>query len=229
MITSEDPGITLSTLQDRASPAIEQLIFFRDHALIIILIISTTVSCTIIIIAKNATKPNPFEIIPLQTARKESNWRARRSVGTSSCNSRDRTDQRVLSLMFMMMIIIIQNKQTGLFILEGQIIKTMWTVAPAVILVFIAIPSLWLLYLIDEIHNLVITLKADGHQWYWSYEYSDFTKLEFDPYIVEQEDQKTNAVILCGTSEIAYCLKRPPQVSKIWISLSILHATQHTS
>ena len=91
------------TLQDRASPIIEQLIFFHDHALIIILIIITTVFYTI--------------------------------------------------------IRIIQNKQTRRFILEGQIIETVWTIAPAIILVFIAIPSLRLLYLIDEIHNPVITLK----------------------------------------------------------------------
>jgi len=64
---------------------------------------------------------------------------------------------------------------------------------PAVILVFIAIPSLWLLYLIDEIHNPALTLKAEGHQWYWSYECSDFTKLEFDSDIILQEEQKTRA------------------------------------
>ena len=74
-------------------------------------------------------------------------------------------------------IIIVQNKETRPFILEGQIIETIWTIAPADTLVFIAVPYLRLLCLIDEIHNPVITLKAAGHQWYWSYEYSDFTKL----------------------------------------------------
>jgi hypothetical protein len=64
---------------------------------------------------------------------------------------------------------------------------------------FIAIPSLRLLYLIDEIHNPVIALKAVGHQWYWSYEYSYFTKLEFDSYIVQQEDQQINTFRLLDT------------------------------
>jgi cytochrome c oxidase subunit 2 len=59
-------------------------------------------------------------------------------------------------------------------------IETIWTIAPAVILVFIALPSLWLVYLINKTHNPVLTLKAVGQQWYSSYEYSDFTKLEFD-------------------------------------------------
>ena len=73
-----------------------------------------------------------------------------------------------------------------------QIIETLWTAAPAIIVVFFAILSLQLLYLIDEIQNPVITLKAVGHQWYWSYEYSDFTKFDFDSYIVQQEDQPIN-------------------------------------
>ena len=66
---------------------------------------------------------------------------------------------------------------------EGKLIEVAWTIALAIILIFIAIPSLRLLYLIDEINNPVITLKTIGHQWYLSYEYSDFPKLEFDSYI----------------------------------------------
>jgi len=31
-------------------------------------------------LAKNATKPNPFEIIPLQTARKENNWKTEEAL-----------------------------------------------------------------------------------------------------------------------------------------------------
>jgi hypothetical protein len=49
-------------------------------------------------LAKNTTKLNPFEIIILQTTRKENNWKTE-----SSCNSEDGTDQRVQSLIFMMM------------------------------------------------------------------------------------------------------------------------------
>jgi hypothetical protein len=58
-------------------------------------------------LAKNATKPNPFKIIPLQTTRKENNWKTeKKNVDGCSCNSGDRTDQRVQSLMFMMMMMI---------------------------------------------------------------------------------------------------------------------------
>jgi len=57
---------------------------------------------------------------------------------------------------------------------------------PAIILLFIAFPSLRILYLIDEIRNPLITLKRIGHQWYWKYEYSNFLNIEFDSYIQPQ-------------------------------------------
>nr|QZK21378.1 cytochrome c oxidase subunit II [Amitermes sp. ANIC 0137]QZK21534.1 cytochrome c oxidase subunit II [Amitermes sp. ANIC 0644] len=155
------------TLQDSASPVMEQLIFFHDHALMIMLMIITTV--------------------------------------------------------FYTMISIIQNKQTTRFILEGQMLETIWTIAPAIILVFIAIPSLRLLYLMDEIHNPVMTLKAVGHQWYWSYEYSDFTKLEFDSYMLQQEDQQIDTFRLLDTDNRIVLPMNSP-IRLIVTAADVLHA-----
>ncbi len=115
------------SLQDRASPFIEQLIFFHDHTLLILIIITSIVSYIIII------------------------------------------------LFF--------NKYINRFLLHGQIIEIIWTILPAIILIFIALPSIRILYLLDEINNPSISLKAIGHQWYWKYEYSDFFNIEFDSYI----------------------------------------------
>ena len=50
------------------------------------------------------------------------------------------------------------------------LIEIVWTVVPAVILVFLAIPSFNLLYGIDEVHFAAFELRIIGHQWYWSYE-----------------------------------------------------------
>nr|YP_009350392.1 cytochrome c oxidase subunit II [Crepititermes verruculosus]AQP26977.1 cytochrome c oxidase subunit 2 [Crepititermes verruculosus]ATE51033.1 cytochrome oxidase subunit II [Crepititermes verruculosus] len=155
------------TLQDSASPVMEQLIFFHDHALMIMLMIITTV--------------------------------------------------------FYTMISIIQNKQTSRFILEGQMIETVWTIAPAIILVFIAIPSLRLLYLMDEIHNPVMTLKTVGHQWYWSYEYSDFTKLEFDSYMVQQDDLQANTFRLLDTDNRIVLPMNSP-IRMIVTAADVLHS-----
>nr|QCU46367.1 cytochrome c oxidase subunit 2 [Stomolophus sp. CG-2019] len=76
------------------------------------------------------------------------------------------------------------------FLVEGTLIEIVWTIIPAVILVFIAFPSLKLLYLMDETMEPAITVKAVGHQWYWSYEYSDYdiSDLEYDSYMIPTSD-----------------------------------------
>jgi cytochrome c oxidase subunit 2 len=118
--------------QNRASPLIEQLIFFHDHALLILILITTLVG---------------YFILSLVT-----------------------------------------NKFVNRYLLDGQIIEIIWTVLPAVILIILALPSLRLLYLIDETTEPRITLKTVGHQWYWSYEYSDFKDIEFDSYMMPSND-----------------------------------------
>ncbi len=128
---------TFLGLQDGASPLIEQLIFFHDHIIVVLIIIITFVGYILA------------------------------SVLTNSLINR--------------------------FILEHQTIELIWTAVPAIILIFIALPSLRLLYLLDEVNNPSITLKTVGHQWYWSYEYSDFLNVEFDSYITP-----TNELDLSG-------------------------------
>lgn len=76
---------------------------------------------------------------------------------------------------------------------HGTLIELVWTVTPALILIAIAFPSFRLLYLLDEVISPTITIKVVGHQWYWSYEYSDYTTdsgdpIEFDSYMVPESD-----------------------------------------
>nr|UBU97791.1 cytochrome oxidase subunit II [Dardanus aspersus] len=118
--------------QDSASPLMEQLIFFHDHAMVVLILITTLVG------------------------------------------------YMMSSLFF--------NKYVNRFLLENQTIEVIWTILPALILIFIAMPSLRLLYLLDEVNNPSVTLKSIGHQWYWSYEYSDFFQFEFDSYMIPTEE-----------------------------------------
>nr|YP_009128271.1 cytochrome c oxidase subunit II [Promalactis suzukiella]AJO68666.1 cytochrome c oxidase subunit II [Promalactis suzukiella] len=119
-------------LQNGASPLMEQIIFFHDHTLMILIMITILVGYI------------------------------------------------MLNLFF--------NKYINRFLLEGQMIELIWTILPAITLIFIALPSLRLLYLLDELNNPLITLKSIGHQWYWSYEYSDFNNIEFDSYMIPSND-----------------------------------------
>nr|AXJ93392.1 cytochrome c oxidase subunit II [Cheilonereis cyclurus] len=94
----------------------------------------------------------------------------------------------VLTFVSYAMLALMTNKFTSRNTHEAQAVETIWTVLPAGILLFLAIPSLQLLYLTDEIMEPGVTLKAIGHQWYWSYEYTDFFNIEFDSYMVNTSD-----------------------------------------
>ena len=94
----------------------------------------------------------------------------------------------ITTLVSQILIRIFFNKFTHRYLLEGQIIELIWTILPAIILILIALPSLRLLYILDEINNPLITVKAIGHQWYWSYEYSDYKNIEFDSYMIPIRD-----------------------------------------
>nr|AMP84260.1 cytochrome c oxidase subunit II [Omobranchus elegans] len=119
-------------LQDAASPVMEELLHFHDHALMIVFLISTFVLYII--------------------------------------------------------VAMVSTKLTNKYILDSQEVEIIWTILPALILILIALPSLRILYLMDEINDPHLTIKAVGHQWYWSYEYTDYEELGFDSYMVPTQD-----------------------------------------
>jgi len=89
-----------------------------------------------------------------------------------------------------------QVKRQPTVFTHSSALEIVWTIIPALILLAVAIPSFALLYSIDELIDPAVTLKIVGHQWYWSYEYSDFVtvsggqNLNFDSYMVSTNDLK---------------------------------------
>nr|WEF49628.1 cytochrome c oxidase subunit II [Polypedilum sp.] len=124
-------------LQDSNSPIMEQLNFFHDHSLLILILVT--------------------------------------------------------SLVGYLMAMLFFNKLNNRFLLHGQTIEIIWTILPAIVLLFIAFPSLRILYLLDEINNPSISIKTIGHQWYWSYEYSDFKNIEFDSYMIPTNEMNVDS------------------------------------
>nr|QFZ93475.1 cytochrome oxidase subunit II [Megascolecidae sp. YN201716-04] len=94
----------------------------------------------------------------------------------------------VLTVVGYALIVLTLNKYINRYILEAQTIETVWTILPALILLVLALPSLRILYITDEVSNPSLTLKTIGHQWYWSYEYTDFLNVEMDSYMVQTND-----------------------------------------
>jgi len=114
-------------------------------------------------------------------------------------------------------------------LLESQIIECIWTIIPAAILIQIAMPSLLLLYILDESIDSSISIKVIGHQWYWRYEYTDFWslidnyQLEFDTYIIptnELEDSMFRLLDVDNRTVIPYNIHTRVIIS----SADVLHA-----
>nr|CAL37011.1 cytochrome oxidase subunit 2 [Gerrhopilus mirus] len=87
---------------------------------------------------------------------------------------------------------ILTTRLTHTNILNVHELESVWTLMPTAVLIMTAIPSLRILYLMEEITDPYMTIKATGHQWFWNYEYTDEDKnLSFDSYMIPTEDLTT--------------------------------------
>nr|UFX54171.1 cytochrome c oxidase subunit II [Cryptotis tropicalis] len=96
----------------------------------------------------------------------------------------------ISSLVLYIISSMLTTKLTHTNTMDAQAVETIWTILPAIILILIALPSLRILYMMDEINNPTLTVKTVGHQWYWSYEYTDYDELNFDSYMIPTTDLK---------------------------------------
>nr|QFZ89461.1 cytochrome oxidase subunit II [Megascolecidae sp. SC201701-01] len=94
----------------------------------------------------------------------------------------------VLTVVGYALTVLMFNNHINRYILEAQTIETIWTILPALILLVLALPSLRILYITDEVSSPSLTVKTIGHQWYWSYEYTDFMNVEMDSYMLQTTD-----------------------------------------
>ncbi len=73
---------------------------------------------------------------------------------------------------------------------HNTVIEVIWTLAPVLILVAIAVPSIGLLSAqFKPAPAGAVTLKAIGNQWYWSYQYPDNGGIEITANMLKEADQ----------------------------------------
>ena len=84
---------------------------------------------------------------------------------------------------------------------HNTMLEVIWTVVPVIILLVIAVPSFRLLYFTDKVADADMTLKAIGHQWYWSYEYPDHGDFTFDAIMLEEDELEEGQPRLLATDE----------------------------
>lgn len=129
----------------------------------------------------------------------------------------------MISIVGFTLLATITNKNINLQILEGQEIELFWTITPAFILLIIGFPSIRILYLIDESYNPLITLKTLGHQWYWRYEFSDFSEKEFDSYIIPSDSLSKENIRLLEVDNFTV-LPFMFQIRNLISSTDVLHS-----
>jgi cytochrome c oxidase subunit II len=79
------------------------------------------------------------------------------------------------------------------------LLEVAWTIVPVLILLVIAIPSFRLLYAQYDFPKADLTIKATGHQWYWSYSYPDHGGFGFDSLMIDEADLKPGQPRLLAT------------------------------
>lgn len=134
----------------------------------------------------------------------------------------------VFWLLLRALILFISNPNPVKFT-HSTILEITWTIAPAILLLFIAGPSFALLYSIDELLQADITLRVIGHQWYWSYEYVDYVLkttrkgVRFDSYIIAEEDLTLGSLRLL---EVDHRVKLPTKhhIKVLVTSSDVLHS-----
>nr|AVK79281.1 cytochrome c oxidase subunit II [Pionus chalcopterus chalcopterus] len=96
----------------------------------------------------------------------------------------------ICSLVLYLLTLMLMEKLSSNTV-DAQEVELIWTILPAIVLILLALPSLQILYMMDEVDEPDLTLKAIGHQWYWSYEYTDFKDLSFDSYMIPTTELPT--------------------------------------
>nr|WKK30306.1 cytochrome oxidase c subunit 2 [Symmorphus murarius] len=76
------------------------------------------------------------------------------------------------------------NKLTNRFMMNEHMIELIWTIIPMITLLYIAMPSLKILYLLEESSPPILSVKSIGHQWYWQYEMSDYSNIDFESFLI---------------------------------------------
>lgn len=101
----------------------------------------------------------------------------------------------VSMFLFSILILVILNVIYSFFFcnfnlefFENHQLESIWTIIPFILLIFIVIPSLTTLYMLDTCLFCGITIRIIGHQWYWRYFYKDLKDFFFDSYIVPSDD-----------------------------------------
>lgn len=134
------------------------------------------------------------------------------SIGELSC-----LHNHVITIMFRViifisyvMIYLLFSTKYYKFLSEGTFIETIWSMIPAFLLIILVLPSMKVLYIMEDIKSPVLSFKIVAHQWYWSYvvplyknfsfylNSTRFSSYEFDS-IIEDGSEGVPRLLTCSS------------------------------
>ena len=122
-------------------------------------------------------------------------------------------------------IVLLTSKKLDRILIDSHLLELIWTVIPMVFLVFIALPSLYLLYMTEDVSRYGLSVKVVGHQWYWEYEYFNLLgDVSFNSYILSADISESNGEYRLLDVDNRLCL--PYMLGSILIvtSRDVLHS-----
>lgn len=130
----------------------------------------------------------------------------------------------ILTFVTYIFMYVLTSVRLDKYTVDSHSLETIWTIVPIVILCFIAFPSLYLLYLIEDVSSPSLSVKVVGHQWYWEYQYSNSWLSEsFDSYILQDT---TSVRRLYHALDVDNRLVLPTSVNLLFLvtSADVLHS-----
>lgn len=108
--------------------------------------------------------------------------------------------------------------------IESHFLELVWTVIPMLFLIFMALPSLYLLYITEDISSYRVIVKVIAHQWYWEYQYyRSFIGLAFNSYISHADSLSTTLYRLLDVDN-RLCLPASLSAMLMVTSADVLHS-----
>nr|UNO31830.1 cytochrome c oxidase subunit II [Liposcelis bostrychophila] len=124
----------------------------------------------------------------------------------------------IVSFLTIVFWVTLTNKGLSLNILTSEVLEMFWTSLPVFILLILAIPSIQVLFMMEEVISPLMTIKIMGNQWFWTYEYSDLANVKFDSVI-----NKTNIFRLLDVNK-ALILPITTHIRLLLSSNDVIHS-----
>uniref|UniRef100_UPI0030E39C0D cytochrome oxidase subunit II n=1 Tax=Taeniothrips eucharii TaxID=1818613 RepID=UPI0030E39C0D len=135
----------------------------------------------------------------------------------------------IITFIMIIMKKIVSTKMTNYNFKENMNLEIIWTILPMLILLMIAYPSLYYLYLFDLNMSPAVTIKVLGAQWYWIYENLDKNEgSSFSSYMIPDYELIKGKFYKMGwrllETDTRLIIPREKEIQCLTTSMDVIHS-----